>query len=59
MFSFNEPGLLENLSEKNDFPKNIKEDEEFPEFISLIKRKSGSFVTFNKKKYIFYETKYD
>ena len=35
---FNEPGLLIKLSGESDFPKNIKEDEPFPEFMNYNKR---------------------
>jgi hypothetical protein len=41
--SFNEPGLLILLPEESNFPENIKEDEPFPEFLTVKKRQSASF----------------
>ena len=35
--SFNEPGLLVLLPEESNFHENIKEDEPFPEFLTIKK----------------------
>ena len=53
---FDEPGLLIKLSGESDFPKNIKEDEPFPEFMNYNKRQSKSIEMFDDKVHYFYET---